>query len=151
MIIYVDADACPVQDEIIQIAKDENIHVILVKSYSHYSNKQLPNHVQEIYVDKGSDMADFKIVQLIQKDDIVITQDYGLASLCLQNKCHVIHHNGFQYTSKNINRLLASRHESAMARRAGKRTRGPKPYSNENKKAFIKLLTNIIKKIYTVR
>lgn len=123
MIIYVDADACPVQNEIIQIALNETIDVKLVKSYSHYSHDELPDHVETIYVDKGSDMADFKIVQLARKNDIVVTQDYGLASLCLQKGCVVLHHNGFQYNEKNIERLLATRHASAIARRAGTRTK----------------------------
>lgn len=146
MNIYVDADACPVQNEVIQIAKAERIPVTLVKSYSHFSHAIMPNHVREIYVDKGDDMADFKIVQLVNANDIVITQDYGLASLCLQKGCHVIHHNGYEYTEKNIEQLLASRHASAMARRAGVRTKGPKAFSNEKKTAFKNCLTKVIRK-----
>lgn len=144
MIIYIDADACPVQKEVIEIAKPKNINVTLVKSYSHYSHDELPSHVETIYVDKGNDMADFKIIQLVKKHDIVITQDYGLASLCLQKGCTVLHHNGFQYNDKNIERLLANRHAGAMARRAGARTKGPRAFSNENREKFIKLLTNIV-------
>lgn len=146
MNIYVDADACPVQNEVIQIAKEESIPVTLVKSYSHFSHATMPSHVREVYVDKGNDMADFKIVQLVSANDIVITQDYGLASLCLQKGCHVIHHNGYEYTEKNIEQLLASRHASAMARRAGARTKGPKAFSNEKKTAFKNCLTKVIRK-----
>lgn len=146
MKIYVDADACPVQNEVINIAQLNNLNVTLVKNYSHYSLNELPTHVDTIYVDKGSDVADFKIIQLTKKNDIVITQDYGLASLCLQKGCHVLHHNGFKYNEKNIDRLLAKRHASAMARRAGAKTKGPKAFSDENREKFIKLLNTVINK-----
>lgn len=145
MIIYIDADACPVQQETIQIAKLEHIQVVLVKSYSHFSVAHYPSHVDTIYVDKGRDMADLKIVQLATTNDIVITQDYGLATLCLQKGCHVLHHNGFQFNERNIEQLLAARHASAMARRAGKRTKGPKAFSDEKRAKFIQLLKEIIR------
>jgi len=142
--IYVDADASPVQKETIEIAKKYNVAVILVKSVSHFSHEENPSHVETIYVDKGADIADLKVVQLAIKGDIVITQDYGLASLCLGKGCIVIHHKGFQYTDKNIDRLLSSRHASAMARRGGFRTKGPKPFSNEERQKFSNLLEQLI-------
>lgn len=144
MKIYVDADASPVQKETIEIAKKYNVTVILVKSVSHFSHEENPSHVETIYVDKGADIADLKVVQLAIKGDIVITQDYGLASLCLGKGCIVIHHKGFQYTDKNIDRLLSSRHASAMARRGGFRTKGPKPFSNEERQKFSNLLEQLI-------
>lgn len=142
--IYVDADACPVQKEIITVANKFNLHVVLVKSVSHFSHEPLPDHVETIYVDKGADMADFKIVQLIEPSDIVITQDYGLAAICLGKDALVLHHKGFRYTNKNINRLLTIRHKSALARRAGQRTRGPRPCSNDERQKFVALLVRTI-------
>lgn len=146
MKIYVDADACPVQKEVIDIAKWMEISVTLVKSYSHFSHEPMANHVETVYVDHGADMADFKIVQLVENNDIVITQDYGLASLCLQKGCHVIHHNGFIYDEKNIDQLLAKRHVSAMARRAGYKTKGPTAFSNEKRERFKKTLMFVLDK-----
>lgn len=144
MNIYVDADASPVQKEVIEIAKRNNLLVILVKSFAHYSHEPLPERVTIVYVDHGLDMADFAIVERIEKNDIVITQDYGLASLCLAKGCHVIHHKGLQFTDKNIDRLLASRYESAKARRSGKRTKGPRPFTMEDREKFTITLQRII-------
>lgn len=146
MTIYVDADACPVQKEIVEVARKMQQHVIFVKSYAHYSYDDLAEHVEIIYVDKGKEVADMKIVSLVRQGDFVITQDYGLASLCLQKGCIVIHHKGFQYTSNNIERLLLQRHTKAQARRAGMRTKGPKRYTEEKKRKFIQLFISLLKK-----
>lgn len=140
MKIYVDADACPVKDEIITIAKGENIPVVFVKNYAHYTHESDPAGVKTIYVERGADVADFKIVKLIVKGDIVVTQDYGLASLCLGKGCIVLHHNGFAYSHKNIDQLLHTRHLSALARRSGQRTKGPSAYTKEDKEKFKELL-----------
>lgn len=144
MHIYVDADACPVVPSIIAIAKDYNLVVTLVKSYAHYSHEDLPDHVHTVYVDSGIDQADFRIVQLTEKNDLVITQDYGLASLLLKKGCYVVHHNGMEYTEENIHRLLDQRHLSALARRSGERTKGPKKYTNEQREKFIRTLARMI-------
>lgn len=145
MKIYVDADASPVQKDVIRIASEYNLSVVLVKNFAHFSHEELPPHVETVYVDKGADVADFEIMKLAKKNDIVITQDYGLASLCLGKGCIVLHHKGFQYTNENIDRLLSSRHASAMARRGGYRTKGPKPYTEEDREKFSRLLHRIIK------
>jgi len=147
MKIFVDADASPVQNEVIKICDTYSLQGVFVKSYSHYSFDELPKNIETIYVDHANDAADYKIVQLISSGDIVITQDYGLASLCLQKGCHVLHHKGFQYTKKNIDTLLAKRHIGAQARKAGLRTKGPKPFTNEERQNFFIKLTNLVKKL----
>ena len=144
MKILVDADACPVVDRIISIAKTEQIPVILVKNFSHYSNKDQPEHVETIYVDKGSDAADYRIVKLAKKNDIVVTQDYGLASLCLGKGVVVINQKGFLYTQNNIDRLLHSRYIHAKARKSGIRTKGPKAFTKQDEEAFQKRLLETI-------
>lgn len=136
MNILVDADACPVQTEIINIASKYELPVTLVKSYAHYSTETLPEHVSVVYVDKGAEMADFKIVQLAKEADLVITQDYGLASMALGKKCYVMHHAGFMYTSGNIDNLLSRRHANQVARRGGYKTKGPKAFTDEDRTAF---------------
>lgn len=151
MKIYVDADACPVNDSIIRIAAEEEIKVILVKSYSHFSHDEIPSHVDTLYVDTGTDVADFQIIKLAQKDDIVITQDYGLASLCLGKGCIVLHHKGFPYTHHNIDHLLQSRYDQAMKRRSGERTKGPKALTKEEVEAFEQLLRRTIQKVKQVQ
>lgn len=147
MKIYIDADACPVVDSVILEAEKAEIPVVMVKSFSHFSPANDPSNVEVIYVDKGADMADFRIIKLVQQNDIVITQDYGLASLCLGKGCHVLHHKGFAYTEKNIDQLLHSRYTSAMARKSGHKTRGPKAFTQEDRTKFKHLLTQTISRL----
>lgn len=136
MKIIVDADACPVKNEFIEVAKRYNLHVLLVMSIAHYSFNDLPEHVERIYVEKGADRADFKIIQLASAKDIVITQDYGLASLLLPKGCRVFHHQGYEYTKQRMDYLLERRHFSALRRQAGQRTKGPKAFTGEDRKKF---------------
>ncbi|WP_099156684.1 YaiI/YqxD family protein [Virgibacillus ndiopensis] len=147
MKIYVDADACPVKDTIISIAKDYHIQVILVKSFSHFSNTEQPPGVETIYVDTGAEAADYRIMKLARKKDIIITQDYGLASLGLAKGCIILHHKGFTYTNDNIDQLLQTRYASAMARKSGKRTKGPKAFTAEDEKKFRELFIKTIREM----
>ncbi len=145
MQIYLDADASPVQRDVIQIAKQHLLPVILVKSYAHYSQKDTEDElVKVIYVDAEKEAADVKIVNRIRPGDILITQDYGLAALCLPKADAVLHHKGFLYTENNIARLLHTRHASAKARRAGKKTKGPRRYTEEERQKFQLLLHETI-------
>ena len=136
MRIIIDADASPVKDIAIGLAERFEIEVVLVSSVSHHSNKALPEFVSHIYVDSGADAADYKIVALAGPGDVVITQDYGLASLLLPKGCIGVHHMGFEYTDKNINNMLESRHMSGVIRRGGGRTKGPKPFTVDDKARF---------------
>ncbi|MUK89387.1 YaiI/YqxD family protein [Ornithinibacillus sp. L9] len=145
MKIYIDADASPVKDIVIKIAKKAQIPVILVKSFSHFSHDEEIDGVETVYVDTGADAADYRIMKLAQKNDIIITQDYGLASLGLGKGCIVLHHKGFAYTNENIDQLLQTRHASAKARRSGQKTKGPKPFTDQEKKKFTELLERTIK------
>lgn len=142
--IYVDADACPVKNIIISIGNEANIPVVLVMSYAHYSLVAPSDGVKTIYVDQGSDAADYEIMKLVQAGDIMITQDYGLASLGLAKQCYVLHHKGFAYTNHNIDQLLHSRYISAKTRRSGGRTKGPKAYTEEDEAKFRAMLLKTI-------
>lgn len=144
MKIFIDADACPVQNEVISVAETYHLEVVIVKSFSHFSHEELPDFVKTVYVDKGAEMADMKIMQLTKKGDIVITQDYGLASLCMGKGCTVLHQKGFEYTNENIDRLLTMRHAGQMARKAGHKTKGPKAFTEADKEKFKSALTNIL-------
>ncbi|WP_066391912.1 YaiI/YqxD family protein [Neobacillus mesonae] len=144
MKIYVDADACPVKDIIISEAVSVEIPVILVTSFSHFSNANQPPGVETIYVDSGADAADYRIMKLAASDDMIVTHDYGLASLGLAKGCLVLHHKGFTYTNENIDQLLQTRYLSAMARKSGKRTKGPKPFTQEDREQFRQLFKEAI-------
>lgn len=144
MKIYVDADACPVKNIVISEATGADIPVILVTSFPHYSSEVYPEGVETIYVDTGADAADYRIMKLAHKGDLIITQDYGLASLGLAKGCTIIHHKGFLYTNENIDQLLQSRYLSAMERKSGKRTKGPKAFTNEDREKFRQIFRKII-------
>ncbi|MBM7660367.1 uncharacterized protein YaiI (UPF0178 family) [Bacillus mesophilus] len=144
MKIYVDADACPVKDIIISEASKFEIPVILVTSFSHFSNAEQPPGVKTIYVDSGAEAADYRIVKLVEKGDMIVTQDYGLASLGLAKGMIVLHHKGFRYSNENIDQLLQTRYLSAMARKGGQRTKGPKPFTAEDREKFRELFKQVI-------
>lgn len=144
MKVIIDADACPVKDIVIKETKDENIEVVLVSSLSHFSSRELDSHVGAIYVDAGPDAADYKIVQLAEAGDVIVTQDYGLASLLLPKGCKVLHHTGFEYNKMNMDHLLETRHMSSVIRRGGGRTKGPKALSQEDKNLFLKAFQEVL-------
>ena len=122
MKILVDADACPVKDIIVRIARKRDIPVTMVIDTAHELND---GYSTVVTVDKGPDSVDFKLMGLLSAGDIVVTQDYGLAALVLGKGAMAINQNGLVYTNENIDQLLTERHVSAQIRRAGGRTKGP--------------------------
>lgn len=147
MRVIVDADACPVTDIIIEETQTLSIPVYLVKSYDHFSISDYPNHVKTQYVDSGNDAVDYVIVKQVEPNDIVITQDYGLAALCLPKRCIVLHHQGYRFTQENIESKLMNRHLNAKARKAGQRTKGPKKFTKEHKEIFRSRFRKIIQSV----
>lgn len=145
--IIIDGDACPVVDSIIDLTTETGIFVTIIRSFSHFSNQLYPPHVSTLYVDDGPDAVDYKIVQLSTKDDIVITQDYGLASLLVDKVLIVMHHNGKIYNSKNIQQLLDKRYMNAQIRKQGGRHKGPSPFTKQDQKVFEKSLLRVIHRI----
>ncbi|MGH2118064.1 YaiI/YqxD family protein [Aerococcus sp. L_32] len=143
MKIFIDGDGSPTKQETIQLAKKYDLPVVLVTSIDHFSKKLVADHVETVYVERGADSADFKILSMISAGDIVVTQDYGLASLALA-KATVIHHSGMIYTDMNIDQLLRQRYESQQMRKAKMRTKGPKPFTAEDRHHFIQALDKII-------
>lgn len=143
--IIIDGDACPVTHSVIEMTTGTGIFVIVVRSFSHFSTAVQPEHVRTIYVDNGPEAVDYKIVQLSNSNDIVITQDYGLASLLLNKVAMVLHHSGRKYTHDNIDTLLAQRHASAQFRRSGGRTKGPSKFTADDQSQFETILAQVLK------
>lgn len=141
MKIIIDADASPVISIVENIAAKHHIEVILVCDHTHNIN----SNNQVIYVDKGHDSADFKIINLTKKHDIVITQDYALASLCLDKDAIVIHNNGFIIDKNNIDTLLQTRYINQKARKMNKKIPNIKKRSSDDDNNFKISLINIIK------
>lgn len=118
MKILIDADGCPVVKLAIQIGLKYNLEILLISDTSHVFN--FNNNVKLIIADKGKDSSDFIILNKALKDDIVITQDYALASICLTKGCFPINQNGFLYTNENIDELLFRKHINKKLRKIGK-------------------------------
>jgi uncharacterized protein YaiI (UPF0178 family) len=145
MRIIVDADACPVKDIIVEIGQLYTLPILMVCSYSHYS--QPVEGVERVLVDNVAQAADMVIMNRVKEGDVVITQDYGLASIVLAKGAIALHHTGKCYTHDNIESLLIQRHVSAKIRRGGGKTKGPKPFTFEDKERFREILKGVIRKI----
>ncbi len=143
MRVFIDADGCPVVDITVKIAKENNLECHILCDTAHIIERDgAISHT----VSKGSDSVDFVLVNLLSKGDVAVTQDYGLASMCLAKGAFAINQNGFEYTSENIDALLLSRHTAQKIRRGGGRLRGPAPRKREDDEKFQKLLCEIIKR-----
>lgn len=142
MIVYVDADGCPVVDIALQLCTKHGVSCVLVCDTAHsFSRKD----ADIITVDKGSDSADFAIANRLTPGDIVVTQDYGLASMCLSRNAAVLHQDGWAYTPDNIDALLFQRHEARKLRSSGGRMKGPKKRSSSQDQAFSNALEKLLK------
>lgn len=117
MKIFIDADGCPVVDIAIDIAKEYSLKIIVVKNFAHNIND---SYAEVVSVDISNDSADFYIVNHIDRGDIVITQDYGLAALCLAKGSYPINQNGLIYNQYNIDGMLNTRHIHKELRKSGK-------------------------------
>lgn len=144
MRFVIDGDGSPVKNEIIKLGETYQIPVVIVTSIDHYTNKIYPEFIEFIYVDKGSDSADYRIVKEVKDHDIIITQDYGLASLLLTKPVRVFHHSGQEYTTQTIDTLLNQRFIGSQMRKAGKKTKGPKAFTQKDKEIFIGKMLDII-------
>lgn len=145
MRILIDADGCPVVNETIKVAHKFNLESIIFCDTSHNFDEK---NIKVIVVSKGIDAVDFAILNNIEKGDIVITQDYGLASLVLIRNSYAINQSGMVYTNENIDELLYSRYISKKMRNSGARIKGPKKRDKSQdiifKENLEKLILNII-------
>ena len=144
MKILIDADGCPVVNITVEIAKKNDVKCIVLCDTSHIFNFE---DVEVITVPRGADSVDFKMVNIVSEKDIVITQDYGLAALCLAKKAIALNQNGMEYNEFNIDSLLLFRHISREIRMAGGKTKSVKKRSHEQDKEFAKVLEDIISRI----
>lgn len=123
MKILIDADGCPVVNITARVAKKYNTECIILCDTSHVFEK---DGVTTMTFSKGADSVDFALVNRVLAGDIVITQDYGLAAMCLSKNALVINQDGFEYTANNIDAMLLARHTARKIRSSGGRLKGPK-------------------------
>lgn len=141
MKLWIDADACPVVNNAILIAGKHGIAVTLVCDDAHFMQR---DGAQTITVSRGADSADLVLVNRLVPGDVVVTQDYGLAALCLARGATPLDQNGRVYTNDNIDSLLGMRHVAARVRRGGGRLKGPPKRTREQDEWFEKALDKVL-------
>lgn len=133
MKIYIDADGCPVVDITIKTAKKYGVECVILCDTSHRIERE---NVRTIVVEKGADSVDFRLVNLLSIGDIVVTQDYGLAAMCLGKGAYVLNQDGKEYTNYNISGLLEFRAIHKKIRRSGGRLKAIPKRTPEQDRQF---------------
>ena len=142
MKIYVDADACPVTRIAERVAKEHGIPVVLLCDTNHVLNS---DYSEIRVIGAGADAVDIALINLCQRGDIVVTQDYGVAALALGKGAKAIHQSGRWYTDENIDTLLMKRHLAGKARRSGKHhLKGPARRTAEDDRRFAESFERLI-------
>jgi len=143
--IYIDADACPVKNEVYQVAGREALDVTLVAN----SPMRIPesSRITIEVVGEGFDAADDWIVEHLHPDDIVITADVLLADRCVKAGARVLGTSGKPFTEDNIGSIVATRNLMADLRGAGEITGGPRPLTKRDRSAFLQELDRMIQSI----
>lgn len=139
--LWIDADACPVVDIAIRTAMKHHMEVTLVCDDAHHMQRE---GASTITVSRGADSADLMLVNLLKKGDVVVTQDYGQAALCLARGAEVLDQNGRIYTNDNIDSLLGMRHVAVRVRRGGGRLKGPPKREKWQDEAFYQALDDLL-------
>ena len=141
MKVLVDADGCPVVDIAVRLCRKYALPCLLLCDTAH---EFFRDGAETLVFDKGADSVDYALVNRVSAGDIVITQDYGLASMCLARSARVIHQDGWEYTPDNIDALLLVRHDSRKLRAAGGKTKGPKKRTPSQNDAFLAALEKLL-------
>lgn len=143
MQIYIDADACPVVGIVEKIAEKYKIPVTLLCDTNHVLSS---DHSEVIVVGAGVDAVDYKLISICHKEDIVVTQDYGVAAMALGKGAYAIHQSGKWYTDDNIDQMLLERHLNKKARRNSHKNhiKGPKKRTQEDDERFAQSFEKLI-------
>jgi uncharacterized protein YaiI (UPF0178 family) len=143
--IFVDADACPVKQEVYRVASRFRLEVTLVAN----SWMRVPDErwIALEVVKDGFDAADDWIVEHVQTGDIVVTADIPLAGRCIKKGARVISPTGKPFTEDNIGMAVATRDLMSDLRNAGEITGGPPPLTKRDRARFLEQLDNLIQSI----
>ncbi|MDD6565395.1 MAG: DUF188 domain-containing protein [Parafannyhessea umbonata] len=159
--LYIDADACPVTREALAVARELRIPCVIAGNTTQNLERsvratdpreprdsQHPDRgfwVRVLQVGVGADSADFAIVSELTPEDVVVTQDIGLADMVLGRGARAIGVRGRVYSPLTIDSLMLIRHEEKKVRRAGGRTRGPAAFTSEDRARFRTNLRRLLK------
>ena len=141
MKLLIDADGCPVVDIALRLAGRYQTPCMILCDTAHEFH--CPG-AEVLVCDTGADSVDFSLVDRIVPGDIVITQDHGLACMCLARDARVLHQDGWEYTRQNIDALLLVRHVSQEYRAAGGRMKGRKKRTRAQDQAFETALCRLL-------
>ena len=145
--IYIDADACPVKQEIYRVAERHTLKGVAIKVLV-VSNSPIAvprdEFVERVVVGAGMDEADNWIAERAQRGDIVITADVPLASRCVKLGADVIAPNGKPFTEESIGMTLATRNLMDSLRSAGEITGGPEPFAPRDRSSFLSAMDRAI-------
>ena len=136
--IYVDADSCPVKEEVYRVAERHRIKVYVVANAFMAVPRDL--RIERVVVGAGFDAADDWIAERAKRGAIVITADVPLAHRCVKAGADVITPNGRAFTEASIGMALATRDLMADLRASGAITGGPKPFSPRDRSSFLSAL-----------
>ncbi|MCE1204259.1 MAG: YaiI/YqxD family protein [Holophagaceae bacterium] len=148
--IFVDADACPVKDEIFRVAQRCGLRVLVVSN----SPLRLPRHalIEAVVVARGQfDGADDWIVEQISDRDIAVTSDIPLAARCLEKGARALDAKGKVYSPDSIGDALASRELMAHLRAMGEMGGGPPPFTARDRSTFLQRLDDLIQALKRAR
>jgi uncharacterized protein YaiI (UPF0178 family) len=140
--IFVDADACPVKEEVYRVARRYGLKVYVIANGS----IRVPQEplIELVVVDQGPDVADDWIAERAQRGDIVVTADIPLAHRCIQKGAEVIGPTGRPFTTSSIGSALAQRGIMEHLRSTGEITGGPKPFAPADRSRFLQALDEAI-------
>ncbi|MFN3558524.1 MAG: YaiI/YqxD family protein [Brevundimonas sp.] len=140
--IFIDADACPVKDEVYRVAERYGLKVFVVSNG--WINTRRDPWIEQVVVDAGPDIADDWIAERAVKGDIVVTQDIPLADRCLQAGAQAIKSNGSPFTADSIGSALAGRMVGEHLRSMGVATSGPPPFGPKDRSNFLQALDRAV-------
>ena len=142
--IYIDADACPVRDEVYRVAERVGLSVFVVSNGSRPIRPSANPAIRMVIVAEGADAADDWIAERITAKDICVTADIPLASRCLKKDARALAPNGRLWTADNIGNALAGREIGRYLRETGVNTGGPAPFSKADRSRFLNALDALV-------
>ncbi len=143
--IFVDADACPVKQEVYRVARRHALRVTLVSNA--WMRTPPEDRIQMVVVGGGLDVADDWIAEHVREDDIVVTADIPLASRCLEKRALVLAPTGRVFTEDMIGEALATREILSQLRDVGVVTGGPAPFEKRDRSRFLQNLDEAIRNV----
>ena len=147
LIVYIDADACPVKDEIYRVAARYAMRVVVVAN----ATMRIPTSpLVELVVRSGFGAADDAIAELIGPGDIAVTADIPLAGRCLLKEARVLDPRGREITDNEIGHLLGMRDLMDTLRQSGEVTGGPPPMAAKDRSRFLSKLDEIVNSVRRV-